>query len=76
MPVLQVVDMPLLMETGAYRYTRPVLLVACSPEVQVRVMVVQNASTKTESAVCTQGVCINQHLGAAGGRQQGRRHSR
>lgn len=32
---VQVVDMPLLYETGAHRVTRPNLLVMCSPEVQV-----------------------------------------
>lgn len=32
---MQVVDMPLLFETGAHKLIRPNVLVSCSPEVQV-----------------------------------------
>lgn len=42
--VLQVVDMPLLFETGAYKVTRPRVLVACDAETQLQRLMARDAT--------------------------------
>lgn len=44
--LVQVIDMPLLFETGFYKLTRPRVLVACGPAVQLQRLMSRDGSSK------------------------------